>query len=106
MITLYRIVSDAEAQDLQTHGLFRLLDGGMEVKEFWETVAGYLHFLRRARLAQLLPPYMKLVVVSLDIPAISWSHEIMELDCRPALVFDADGLAQLNAHCHWKMVDL
>lgn len=78
----------------------------MEVKDFWETVEGYLHFLRRARLAQLVPPYTKLVIVILDIPEIYWPHEVMELDFRAAIVFDSQGLTRLNAHCRWKIVDL
>lgn len=78
----------------------------MEVKDFWETVEGYLHFLRCARLAQLVPPYTKLVIVILDIPEIYWPHEVMELDFRAAIVFGSQGLTRLNAHCRWKIVDL
>lgn len=91
----YRLVSEAEAKDIESFGVLRHPYGGMEVKEFWLDVEDALSYWEVSLALSFHPPYVKMIVATLNSPLLV-EHEMMELDGRAAITVYGEALYRLN----------
>jgi len=96
-MVLYRAVSTAEKDDIQTHNHFRTQINTLEAKQFFSTETAVLEYIVASIKRSFIPPYTYLLTVSIDDQCfLHVTHTRQELDGHDAISIDQQHLAHFN----------
>jgi hypothetical protein len=97
MTKLYRAVSQAEKDDYEKSGVFRLARNTLEAKQFFKSRITVKQFVESSVLRTYNPPYLYLLTITVDADRLTMANpDHMPLDGYEALTIAEDDLTAFN----------
>ena len=96
-MVLYRAVSTAEKEDIQTHKHFRTQINTLEAKQFFSSESAVVEYVIASFKRRFIPPYTHILSVSIDDQCFQHvTHNRQELDGHDAINIYQQHLPHFN----------
>lgn len=96
-MVLYRAVSTAEKDDIETLKYFRTQINTLEAKQFFSSETGVVEYVIASVKRRFIPPYTHILSVSIDDQCyLHVTHQQQELDGHEAISIDQQHLPHFN----------